>query len=120
MQDFMPTYVYYSIYDFPNVALEEHTGQPVEWSWKYNKSKLKLFRKYPENWHQNPDTLLWVAYELYPNMPQNFGPKMFICQSIGWYWVANELMLNTGRLKKGRGPIMYTVIGNIYLVQIMN
>jgi hypothetical protein len=25
MQDFMPTHVYYSIYDFPNVALEEDT-----------------------------------------------------------------------------------------------
>jgi hypothetical protein len=58
MQDFMSTHVYYSIYDFPNVALEEHTGQPVEWSWKYNKLKLELFREYPRNWHQNPDTLL--------------------------------------------------------------
>jgi hypothetical protein len=33
MQDFMPTHVYYSPYDFPNVALEDHIGQPVEWSW---------------------------------------------------------------------------------------
>jgi hypothetical protein len=85
----------------------------VEWSWKYNMSKLELFRQYPENWHQNPDTLLWVADELYPNKPQNYGPKMFIYQSFGWYWVANGLRLNTGRLKKGRGPILYTVTGDI-------
>jgi hypothetical protein len=26
MQDFMPTHVYYSIDDFPNIALEEHIG----------------------------------------------------------------------------------------------
>jgi hypothetical protein len=113
MQDFMPTHVYYSIYDFPNVTLEEHIGQPVEWSWKYNKSKLELFREYPGKWHQNPDTLLWVADELYPNKPPNHGPKMFIYQSFGWYWVANGPGLNTGRLKKGRGPILYIVTGNI-------
>jgi hypothetical protein len=76
-------------------------------------SKLELFRQYPEDWHQNPDTLLWVADELYPNKPQNYGPKMFIYQSFGWYWVANGLGLNTGRLKKGRGPILYTVTGDI-------
>jgi hypothetical protein len=55
MQDFMPTHVYYSIYDFPNVALEEHTGQPVEWSWKYNKSKLN----YLEN-IQGTGTKTWI------------------------------------------------------------
>jgi hypothetical protein len=38
---------------------------------------------------------------------------MFIYQSFGWYWVANGLGLNTGRLKKGRGPILYTVTGDI-------
>jgi hypothetical protein len=54
-----------------------------------------------------------MADELYPNKPQNYGPKMFIYQSFGWYWVANGLGLNTGRLKKGRGPILYTVTGNI-------
>jgi hypothetical protein len=85
----------------------------VEWSWKYNKSKLELFREYPGNWHQNLDILLWVADELYPNKPPNHGPKMFIYQSFGWYWVANRLGLNTGRLKKGRGPILYTVTGDI-------
>jgi hypothetical protein len=26
----MPTHVYYSLYDFPNVTLEDHIGQPVE------------------------------------------------------------------------------------------
>jgi hypothetical protein len=109
----MPTHVYYSIYDFPNVALEEHNEQPVEWSWKYNKSKLELFREYPKNWHQNLDTLLWMADELYPNKPPNHGPKMFIYQSFSWYWVANGPGLNTGKLKKGRGPILYTVIGKI-------
>jgi hypothetical protein len=113
MQDFMPTHIYYSIYDFPNVALEEHTGQPVEWSWKYNKSKLELFREYPRNWHQNPDTLLWMADELYPNKLQKYGPKMFIYQSFGWYWVANGPGLNTRKLKKRRGPILYTVTGDI-------
>jgi hypothetical protein len=30
IQDFMPTHVYYSLYDFPNVTLEDHIGQPVE------------------------------------------------------------------------------------------
>jgi hypothetical protein len=113
MQDFMPTHVYYSPYDFPNVALEKHDEQPMEWSWKYKKSKLQLFREYPENWHQNPDTLLWVPDELYPNKPPNHGPKMFIYQSFGWYWVANGPGLNIGKLKKGRGPILYTVIGDI-------
>jgi hypothetical protein len=54
-----------------------------------------------------------VVDELYPNKPPNHGPKMFIYQSFGWYWVANGLELNTGRLKKGRGPILYTVIGDI-------
>jgi hypothetical protein len=72
-----------------------------------------LFREYPKNWHQNPDTLLWVANELYPNKPPNHGSKMFIYQSFGWYWVANGLGLNIGRLKKGRGPILYTVTGDI-------
>jgi hypothetical protein len=38
---------------------------------------------------------------------------MFIYQSFGWYWVANGLGLNTGRLKKGRGPILYIVTGEI-------
>jgi hypothetical protein len=85
----------------------------VEWSWKYKKSKLELFREYPRNWHQNPDTLLWVADELYPNKPPNHGLKMFIYQSFGWYWVADEPGLITGRLKKGRGSILYTVTGDI-------
>jgi hypothetical protein len=100
VQDFMPTHVYYSVYDFPNVALEDHIGQPVEWSWKYNKSKLELFTEYPRKWHQNPDTLLWVANELYPNKPPNHGLKMFIYHSFGWYWMADGPGLNTGRLKK--------------------
>jgi hypothetical protein len=113
MQDFMPTHVYYSVYDFPNVALEDHIGQPVEWSWKYNKSKLELFREYPGKWHQNPNTLLWVADELYPKKPPNQGLKMFIYQSFGWYWMVDGPGLNTGRLKKRRGPILYTVTGNI-------
>jgi hypothetical protein len=38
---------------------------------------------------------------------------MFIYQSFGWYWVANRLGLNIGRLKKRRGPILYTVTGDI-------
>jgi hypothetical protein len=113
MQDFMPTHVYYSIYDFSNVALEDHIGQLVEWSWKYNKLKLELFREYPRKWHQNPDTLLWMADELYPNKPPNHGLKMFIYQSFGWYWMADGLGLSTRRLKNGRGPILYTVTGDI-------
>ena len=113
MQDFMPTYIYYSPYDFPNVALEEHIGQLVKWSWKYNKSKLELFRGCPGNWHQNLDILLWVADELCPNKPPNHGPKMFIYQSFGWYWVANGPGLNIGKLKKRRGPILYIVTGDI-------
>jgi hypothetical protein len=109
----MPTHIYYSIYDFPNVALEDHIRHPVEWSWKYNKSKLELFREYLGKWHQNPDTLLWVADELYPNKPPNHGLKIFIYQSFGWYWMADGPGLNTGKLKKGRGPILYTVTGDI-------
>jgi hypothetical protein len=85
----------------------------VEWSWKYNKSKLEVFREYPRKWHQNPDTLLWVANELYPNKPPNHGLKMFIYQSFGWYWTADGPGLNTERLKKGRGPILYIVTGDI-------
>jgi hypothetical protein len=113
MQDFMPTHVYYSPYDFPNVALEDHIGQLVEWSWKYNKSKLELFREYLGKWYQNLDTLLWVADELYPNKPPNHGLKMFLYQSFGWYWMADGPGLKIGRLKKGRGPILYIVTGDI-------
>jgi len=112
MQDFMPTHVYFSEYDFPDVALEEHLGLPVEWSWKYNMSKLELYRGHQGNWHQDPDTLLWVADELYPNKPPNHGLKMFIYQTFGWHWEANGPRL-TGKLKKGRGPILYTVTGDI-------
>jgi hypothetical protein len=63
--------------------------------------------------HASIVALLWVADELYPNKPPNHGPKMFIYQSFGWYWMANGLGLNTGRLKKGRGPILYTVTTDI-------
>jgi hypothetical protein len=72
-----------------------------------------LFREYPGKWHQNPDTLLWVADELYPNKPPNNGLKMFIYQSFGWYWMVDRPGLNTGRLKKGRGPIFYTITRGI-------
>jgi hypothetical protein len=54
-----------------------------------------------------------VAVELYPNKPPKHGLKMFIYQSFGWYWMADGLGLNIGRLKKGRGPILYTVTGDI-------
>jgi hypothetical protein len=54
-----------------------------------------------------------VADELYPNNPPNHGLKMFIYQSFGWYRMADGPGLNTGRLKKGRGPILYTVTGDI-------
>jgi hypothetical protein len=54
-----------------------------------------------------------VADELYPNNPPNHGLKMFIYQSFGWYWMADGPRLNTGRLKKGRGPILYIVTGDI-------
>jgi hypothetical protein len=38
---------------------------------------------------------------------------MFIYQSFGWYWMADGLRLNIGRLKKGKGPILYIVTGDI-------
>jgi hypothetical protein len=86
----MPTHIYYSIYDFPNVALEEHIGQPVEWSWKYNKSKLELFREYLGKWHQNPDTLLWVADELYPNKLPNMDSKcLYTNPLVGIRWLTS-------------------------------
>jgi hypothetical protein len=91
MQDFMPTHVYYSIYDFPNVALEEYIGQLVEWSWKYNKSKLELFREYLGNWHQNPDTLLCVGTRI----------LIFLC-------LDPKLVPKTGNLRFGNSKIRET------------
>ena len=85
----------------------------MEWNWKYNKSKLELFREYPRKKHQNLDTLLWMANELYPNKPPNHGLKMFIYQSFGWYWMADGPRFNIGRLKKGRDPILYVVTRDI-------
>jgi hypothetical protein len=44
---------------------------------------------HPDGWpteaDRYPDTLLWMANELYPNKPPNHGLKMFIYQSFSWY-----------------------------------
>ena len=96
LRDFMPSHWVYSPYDF-GFPLGEYDGQEVEWSWQFQCSKLQLYHEHKDGmWQLDPKMVTYVADELYPNKPPNYGMKMFLYQALGWHWNAQKSTIELG------------------------
>ena len=94
--------------DFP-FDLHEFDGENVEWSWRYNCSKVQL-------WSENADgdctrsvaQIPYAANELYPNRPPDYRLKRFFYQTLGWHWSEEDRAL-----RRGNQPPYYVSFKNL-------
>jgi hypothetical protein len=92
----MPSHWIYRPQDFP-FNLGSFDGENIEWSWKYNMSKVQLWAENEDGpWMRNAEKVRYAADEMYPNKPPNFGYKLFFYQTLGWHWDANSNQLKRG------------------------
>lgn len=108
LKDYMPSHWVYSPYDF-TFPLEDYDGKEVEWSWKYNCTKAKLYLDNKDGeWVRNPNLITYVADELYPNKPPNYKMKLFLYQTLGWHWHEGSWSL-----RRGINPPYYASSGEL-------
>ena len=83
--DYMPTHLVYNPDDFP-FYLYKFDSENVEWSWRYNCSKVQLWSNNANgDWTRNATQITYTANELYSNKPLDYGLKRFIYQTLGWH-----------------------------------
>ena len=106
LRDYMPTHWVYNINDFP-FELREYDGENVEWSWRYNCSKVQLWCENEDgDWTRSAAQISYAANEMYPNKPPDFGLKRFFYQTVGWHWDGD-----LGVLRRGLRPPFYASSG---------
>ena len=91
--DYMPTHLVHNPKNFL-FDLHEFDGENVEWSWKYNCSKVQL-------WSENADgdwirSAAQITYEMYPNRPRDYRLKRFFYQTLDWHWSEADRALRRG------------------------
>jgi hypothetical protein len=108
LKDHMPKHWVYRPQDFP-FELREYDGQNVEWSWRYNVSKVQLWMENEDGpWTRSASQITFAANEMFPNKPANYNMKLFFYQTMGWHWDAG---LNA--LRRGLHPPFYNSSGCI-------
>lgn len=96
VRDFMPKHWVYRPQDFP-FDLAAFNGENVEWSWKYNMSKVELWAENQDGpWTRSADKILYAANEMYPNKPVDFPMKLFFYQTLDWHWDSTSMQLKRG------------------------
>ena len=104
----MPIHLVHNLDDFP-FDLHEFDGENVEWSWKYNCSKVQLWSKNIDgDWTRSAAQITYAANELYPNMPLDYGLKRFFYQTLGWHWSSEDWTL-----RRGNQPPYYVSFENL-------
>ena len=92
----MSTYLVYNLDNFP-FDLYEFDSKNVEWSWKYNCSKVQLWSKNADgDWTRSVAQITYAANEMYPNMPPDYGLKRFFYQTLDWHWSEADWALRRG------------------------
>ena len=96
LRNYMPKHWVYNRHNFP-FALREYNGESIEWSWRYNYSKVELWYNHKDGeWKQSAEKILYAANELYPRKPPDHGLKQFFYQTLGWHWDANAHQIREG------------------------
>ena len=104
---YMPTHLEYNPDNFP-FDLYEFDSENVEWSWKYNYSKVQLWSKNADgDWTRSVVQITYAANEMYPNMPSDYGLKRFFYQTLGWHWSEDRA------LRRGNQPLYYVSCGDL-------
>ena len=92
----MPTHLVYNPDDF-SFDLHEFDGKNVEWSWKYNCSKVQLWSENADgDWTRSAAQITYAANKMYPNRPPDHGLKKFFDQTLGWHWSEADWALRRG------------------------
>ena len=108
LRDYMPIHLVHNP-DKILFDLHEFDGENVEWSWKYNYSKVQLWSKNIDgDWTRSAVQIKYVANELYPNMPHDYGVKRFFYQTLGWHWSVEDRAF-----KRGNQPPYYVSSRNL-------
>ena len=104
----MPTHLVYNPENF-SFDLHEFDGENIEWSWKYNCSKVQLWSENADgDWTWSATQITYAANEMYPNRPPDYGLKRFFYQTLGWHWSeANRA------LRRGNQPPYYVSCGDL-------
>ena len=110
----MPTHLVHNPNDF-RFDLHEFDGENVEWSWRYNCSKIQLWSNNAnEDWTRVAAQITYATNELYPNKPFDYGLKGFFYQTLGWHWNSKNRALKRGN----QSPTMFSL--EILLNQLRN
>ena len=73
LRNYIPKHWVYNKHDFP-FALRKYNGKSVEWSWRYNCSKVELWCDHKdEEWTQSVEKILYAANELYQGSHPNLA-----------------------------------------------
>jgi hypothetical protein len=105
--DYMPNQWVFKPTDFP-FALADFDGNEVEWSWRYQCSKLQNMReRRAGDWSNSESLVRYVADELYPGRAPDFGLKLFFYQTFGWHLVSD-----TGQLARGKAIRLVNSMGD--------
>ena len=108
LKDFMPSHWVYRPSDFP-FDLAGFNGENIEWSWKYNMSKVQLWAENQDGpWVRSMSKVLYAANELYPNKPPDYPLKLFFYQTLQWHWDSSS-----NELKRGIKPPFLNSSGEI-------
>ena len=108
LRDYMPIHLVHNPYDFL-FDLHKFDGKNVDWSWKYNYSKVQLWSENIDgDWTRSAAQITYAANELYPNRPPDYGLKRFFYQTLGWHWSSED-----GALRRGNQPPCYVSSKNL-------
>ena len=104
----MPTHLVYNLKNFP-FDLREFVGENVEWSWKYNCSKVQLWSENADgDWTRSAAQITYAANEMYPNRPPDYRLKRFFYQTLCWHWSEADRAL-----RRGNQPPYYVSCGDL-------
>ena len=107
LQNYMPTHLVHNLDDFL-FNLHEFDGENVEWSWKYNCSKVQLWSENADgDWTRSAAQITYAANELYSNRPPDYGLKRFFYQTLGSHWSSED------RALRRRNQPPYVSSGNL-------
>ena len=83
LRDYMPIHLVYNLENFL-FDLHEFDSENVEWSWKYNCSKVQLWSKNADgDWTRTATQMTYATNEMYPNRPMDYRVKRFFYQTLG-------------------------------------
>ena len=104
----MPTHLVYNPENF-RFDLHEFDGENIEWSWKYNCSKVQIWSENADgDWIRSAAQITYAANEMYPNRPPNHGLKRFFYQTLDWHWSEADRAL-----RRGNQPPYYVSCGDL-------